>query len=430
MPIKVTCSKCGGVLHAPDDAGGKRGRCPTCGNVLAIPLAEGGRMGSAGFGGSPGFPAAPAGPAPGHGQSQGHGMGPKRQMLDDDEPPPVTAPLPRNTGKIASPGRRSSMGPLGGGAPAGYGFADEPKPAGPPGRPVPAGPRPPAASAFARPQPTGDEEPIEDQGRGWKKVRGGLGIVRLGVVLLVLAPIAAAGLAASEKSSPLPNKNPGFLGVQDLTSVQEIRVGVVLVPVALGLLLVLVGRMRVARAPKSSFARGLARASSSATLLAIAAVLAAGIPAAIGLKEGIAPADFQQKDNVYGIVERFGLSTAVSALVVAEVWFVFALGRMGAALGSPVLAGRATRFALLAGLLVVLGAAAGVGYFTYWPEIQMWWNANARAEWDKIDPGLKPAARAGVVAAAAVVAGFCYLRLIGGGRRAIREWQERNPVAV
>ena len=37
MPIKVTCSNCGGVLHAPDDSGGKRGRCPTCGNVLPIP---------------------------------------------------------------------------------------------------------------------------------------------------------------------------------------------------------------------------------------------------------------------------------------------------------------------------------------------------------------------------------------------------------
>ena len=40
MPIKVTCPKCQGVLHAPDDAGGKRGKCPTCGTVLAIP-AEG-----------------------------------------------------------------------------------------------------------------------------------------------------------------------------------------------------------------------------------------------------------------------------------------------------------------------------------------------------------------------------------------------------
>ena len=44
MPIKVTCSKCQGVLHAPDDAGGKRGKCPTCGTVLAIPGGSGGSM--------------------------------------------------------------------------------------------------------------------------------------------------------------------------------------------------------------------------------------------------------------------------------------------------------------------------------------------------------------------------------------------------
>src|SRR3954471_7812157 len=40
MPIKVTCPKCQGVLHAPDDAGGKRGKCPTCGTVLAIPAED------------------------------------------------------------------------------------------------------------------------------------------------------------------------------------------------------------------------------------------------------------------------------------------------------------------------------------------------------------------------------------------------------
>ena len=53
MPIKVTCEKCGGVLHAPDDAGGKKGRCPNCQNILPIPF-EGSRAPSA-FGTSSGF---------------------------------------------------------------------------------------------------------------------------------------------------------------------------------------------------------------------------------------------------------------------------------------------------------------------------------------------------------------------------------------
>ena len=430
MPIKVTCPKCGGVLHAPDDAGGKRGRCPTCGTVLNIPLAQGSSMTG---GGSPGFPPSP-------GSEMGFGTKPKRQMLDDDEPPPVSAPLPRTSGPVGGPGLRG--GGLSGGGPSPLGFADEPRTTAPrpvpeprrasvppppgPGQPVGRPPMPrPAAGAGP-----GDDEPIEDQGRGWKKVRSGLGAVRLGVVLMVLSPIALAGLAAYAKTNPLPDKNPGFLGVKDLPSATEIHLAVAVGPLLLGVLFVLFGRMRVARAPKSSFAKGMAWASSSATLLAVAAVVAAAVPSGIGIANGIAPGHFQPKTDENGAVERFGLATAISAAVVAEVWFLFALGRIGAALRSPVLSGRATRFAVLAGLLVVLGAAAGVGYFVYLHEIEMWWLANAKVHWNKLDDGYKPAVRYGAVAAGAVVIGFCYLRVIGGARKAIREWQEQHPVAV
>jgi hypothetical protein len=436
MPIKVTCPKCGGVLHAPDDAGGKRGRCPTCGTVLNIPLAQGSSMGGMGGGGmggggSPGFPPSP-------GSEMGFGNKPKRQMLDDDEPPPVSAPLPRTSGPVGGPGLRG--GGLSGGGPSPLNFADEPRataarpapeprrapPAAGPGQPVGRPPMPRPAPAAG----PGDDEPIEDQGRGWKKVRSGLGVVRLGVVLMVLSPFALTGLAVYEKTNPLPNQNPGYLGVKDFPSGTEIYLGAAVAPLVLGLLLVLFGRMRVARAPKSSFAKGAAWAASSATLLAVAAVVAAAVPSGIGIANGLAPGHFQPKNDENGVVERFGLATAISAAVVAEVWFVFALGRMGAALRSPVLAGRATRFAVLAGLLVILGAAAGVGYFVYLNEFLMWWAANAKPHWDKLDEGFKPAVRYGAVAAAAVLVGFCYLRLLGGARKAIREWQEQHPVAV
>ncbi len=381
-----------------------------------------------GGGGSPGFPPSPA--------AEGFGK-PKRQMLDDDEPPPVSAPLPRTSGPVGGPVARggglgsSGMGGPGLGSPAApYGFADEPKQTA--ARPAPEPRRPPPAPAYppAPPQPAGDEEPIEDQGRGWKKARAGLGAIRIGVVLFVLSPLALTGLTAYEKSTPLPNKTPGMLGVQELSSATEIRVAVVLVPLLFGLLFLLYGRMKFASAPRSSFAKGMARASSSATLLAVAALIAAAVPAGIGLSRGIMPADFQPKTDENGMVERFGLSTAISAAIVAEVWFLFAVGRMGGALHSRVLSGRATRFAMIAGLLVILGAAAGVGYTVYLSEIQMWWVVNAKSHWDKIEDGLKPTIRAGIVAAVAVIAGFLYLRLIGGARRAIRDWQEAHPVAV
>lgn len=37
MSIKVTCQKCGNVLHAPDAAAGKKGKCPKCAVLLDIP---------------------------------------------------------------------------------------------------------------------------------------------------------------------------------------------------------------------------------------------------------------------------------------------------------------------------------------------------------------------------------------------------------
>lgn len=37
MPIQVSCSSCGDQFKAPDDAAGKRTKCPTCGTPIEIP---------------------------------------------------------------------------------------------------------------------------------------------------------------------------------------------------------------------------------------------------------------------------------------------------------------------------------------------------------------------------------------------------------
>lgn len=37
MPIQVTCPSCRGKFNAPDNAGGKRAKCPTCGSAIEIP---------------------------------------------------------------------------------------------------------------------------------------------------------------------------------------------------------------------------------------------------------------------------------------------------------------------------------------------------------------------------------------------------------
>lgn len=38
MPIKLHCEHCGKKIEAPDNAGGKWGKCPACHNKLYVPL--------------------------------------------------------------------------------------------------------------------------------------------------------------------------------------------------------------------------------------------------------------------------------------------------------------------------------------------------------------------------------------------------------
>ncbi len=40
MVIKFHCEKCGKKVTAPDDAGGKRGKCPSCKQKIFIPMPE------------------------------------------------------------------------------------------------------------------------------------------------------------------------------------------------------------------------------------------------------------------------------------------------------------------------------------------------------------------------------------------------------
>ncbi len=40
MTIKLACSACGKKSEAPDEAAGKRGRCPGCGEIFIVPGAE------------------------------------------------------------------------------------------------------------------------------------------------------------------------------------------------------------------------------------------------------------------------------------------------------------------------------------------------------------------------------------------------------
>src|SRR5262245_46622693 len=166
MPLKVSCAKCGGVLHAPDDAGGKKGKCPNCGNILPIPLDAPKVTESAG--GLEGLPA-----------TQGVGN-------------PVPRPQePRGFGST-------------------HGIA-----AGTASR-VPADPKPFGGSGGTLPNPFSPQDPARQSkgvrpgkpvsftnasnpggGKGWARARRGLWWVRTGIILLLIAGVATAVVSAA-----------------------------------------------------------------------------------------------------------------------------------------------------------------------------------------------------------------------------------------
>lgn len=425
MPIKVTCSNCGGVLHAPDDAAGKKGRCPTCGTVLTIP-----------------------------------------SEADVPSPTPMTAPIstpPRPVPEPPTPG--SAFGPRPPVAP--YGLAPASEVARSPsvgsslaGGPAPnrLGPPPAAVGSKLPPDPrrystdpyTGTNavpaprRTLADADR-WRRVAGGLRWVQWAAVFAFLGLIGVAGLPIAEAYGvTLPDRTPGYLGMPDLSSATEIRLGAALVPLALGVLLLAFGRMGVSAAPAGSFAGGPAKAAGFATLILLAAVTAVSAMTALGMKEGYTPTwrtkpsdiNLQAKagtlingalihsDELPGVVQRFGLVTALTFGLMAEVWYVAALGRMGASLQNRRATGRVSRFLLLVGLVVIgaaLAATAAELYGTGWVQ------ENVLARWEALEPPQRVATSGGAVLLAGFVFLLIYIRLAGGVRGAIREYLDSTP---
>jgi hypothetical protein len=395
MPIKVTCPKCQGVLHAPDDAGGKRGKCPTCGTVLAIP--------AAGLQAPPPPPFVPSTPSSvpvGGGrplsEAQGYGL------------------LPPSSAPAAEPVRQSSVPML-------------PPPGKVVGKPAAGFGTPPAAKSQPAPVPGDDEA-------AYRRAKRGLGFVQFGQFLMLLAGLAGPGVAvAKHYGVDLPDKDPGFLGQAGLSQATEIEYGAVLVPLALGLFLFAIGRLGFGRVPAGSFARGPARLAGLFTLLAVgggvaAAVISAnqflsGTKAIAWTDGGVPQLNLLPADDITGKIQLGGLLALAAFGLMAEALFVGAIGRLAAGLQHERAAARHTRFLFVThlglGLLVVwagLKALAPDEYKTLW--------ASAVGTADdllaKAGPS-RPVVILGMMAVPSLVVWWLYSRLTGAGRRAIRD---------
>jgi hypothetical protein len=387
MPIKVTCPKCQGVLHAPDDAGGKRGKCPTCGTVLSIP-AEGPRVSNPGGAPDSGYRAPPAGDE-------------IRQSSFGSRPPE-----PAEVRKV------------------------------PPAR-IPAPPVEPRklSDPFAKP---GSAVVTDATARAWRRTRRGLGTVQLALFLFLLAAIAWPVLALVKHFGvALPNQTPGYLGQQDLSATQEIQIGSIAIPIVLGFLLLTLGRMGAANAPRSSFARGPAIMAGFATLFVVLGLLAAAVPTGGQVASGTMPV-VQQRGQIEmillpesepsGIAQRAGLGLIALFFPLAEIWFISALGRMGSGLHSGAASGRHTRFLLILGL--VFGLIGTYGIATVIDPAGISWARNWFLQ--QANNGLanlgnnRPLAEYGIPILIALLVWLLYCRLVSGVRRAIREWLDEN----
>ncbi|QEL17983.1 hypothetical protein [Limnoglobus roseus] len=431
MPIKVTCSQCGGILHAPDDSAGKRGRCPTCGTVLTI---------------------------------SGETVPPPSQFgspVPATNPPRSTPPASNPWGSLpGGPEEKYSAAPVGpAAAKPTYELAKEspPRPAPLPspepippshGSRVPPDPRKySVADPFAKPGRPKDEQAVTN--RKWRRVRSGLGWLRVGVFFLLLSVVGYAVVPVLQTFNvTLPNESPGFLKIEGYSQTEEIRLFASVGPLVLGLLLFIIGRMGVSAAPAASHARGPAAFSSLATVIAFGGFLACAAITGLAMKDGKVIPQFTPDlskpspsaklsakatewaehlfllvDEPTGQIQGFGAVAFVAFWLLAEVWFVAALGRMAASLHSPKAAGRVNRFVILVGVLMVVKVLVLVATQIYF---KGWYEANVWAKWTALDPKWQTVGVSGALVLGGFILAVLYWRMIGGVRHAILEGVDPN----
>lgn len=421
MPIKVTCEKCGGVLHAPDDAGGKKGRCPNCQNVLPIPF-EGQRPGSTyplptGLASTTTVPNPPPGMAFGGNPNTG-GLFPSADAKRPTAPPPFGM-----SARSDAPGQASSTPGLAPGKGSSLSRTS-----------VPFG---------ARANPASSGMPIAPETGDWRAAASGLRWIQVAVVFLLFSVLAPCGVSAyAVNGGQALAEKAGVIKLLNLSQLSEIRLGAFLIPAVLGVFCLIIGRFRVGSVPRSSCARGPAKLGALFTLLAVGGFAAFVTMLILGMKDGYIP-NLEPSANVIklesptsarvanylhdtllsesdlpGQIQRFGLLGLIVFGKLAELFFGCSLGRIAAATRNPVAAGRVTRCYLYLGLLGALTIFGVLAYELY--------GVNAARDvwgpkWFAMPAGTRTAIVGGAFGVVGLLVAIAYLRMLGGVRRACRD---------
>jgi hypothetical protein len=187
-------------------------------------------------------------------------------------------------------------------------------------------------------------------------------------------------------------------------------------------------------------------AAAAATLIGMLGALAFAALTGKQIADGITPTGMMLPDDIPGAIQWAAAATALVFLPLAEFWFVSYIGRLGAGLQSATAVSRHTRFIFLVGLTAAVALVALVLWLSAQVQVQPatphakplgWFDLDqVRGFWRSVAAfreeqlaklgEQRHAVENGLCVLAGLVIWFLYARLVGGGRRAIREWLEVN----
>lgn len=359
MPITLNCPKCHKPFRVRDESVGGKVRCPMCAAVLQVPasLAPVSHLG---------FDAPPQDVDPAE-MSNIH-----RPLADDVAAQPASSlddllmggAGRRTSGGGFSPGETALPAPpsikMRGPSPV----APQPKkpeivpPANvfqAPPAPAPAPAPKPAPKHGPRPASMLQQElrPVsssDDPTAGWRKVRGGLKLIRWGLYLWLVPIACAIGHAAwAVKDSEAALKvAPTILKLEGVPAWQEWIAAYTALPIGLGVLLLLWGRLKCAKVPAEANARGLIRVAAFCTVVAAltgAIGIAASLPALAG------------KLNLPSQVGPTALAIYFPTAIMADICTLLFIGQIGWPLSQPQLQRKVAgffAFALFAPAAIVI----------------------------------------------------------------------------
>jgi hypothetical protein len=217
----------------------------------------------------------------------------------------------------------------------------------------PSEPLPPPAKPGQPAKPAAEKSPQDQVAAAWRKTRGGLSWVLFGLFWFALIGFVPFGKLVYERAvGPLPDgegwvKIDGYVNQGKdaiiLSKREELNLLLYGVPVVLGGLAVVLGRLTAGAAPRNSGAKGLFAFSGLFALVALAGLATWKVCERAAFRE----------------VAGYGWWGAVVGGALSEFWFLLALGAAGATLRRPKAVRTVGCFALFVGVAVIL-------YFVGW----------------------------------------------------------------